>query len=196
MRPHDAPDGRIARQALWLGAVSATQMLGSLVQVVITVRILGPEGYGALAVIVATASLIHGLLSTPGGNTVITYVSRSVAEGRPGEAANTIRFALATSFESVTSRLCRHCGTRVGHHRAAGNRTTTRRRLAAVWNRRRFARHAVRNTRRIAASRARRGWRSSQLLQPRLSMSGCCWQCGLKAGDCSASYRPASRPPR
>ena len=98
MWPQDAADGRIARQALWLGAVAATQMLGSLVQVVITVRILGPEGYGALAVIVAAASLIHGLLSTPGGNTVITYVSRSVAEGHPGEAANTIRFALATSF--------------------------------------------------------------------------------------------------
>ena len=98
MQPQDGPDGRIARQALWLGAVSATQLLGSLVQVVIAVRILGLEGYGALAVIVAAASLIHGLLSTPGGNTVITYVSRSVAEGRRGEAANTIRFALATSL--------------------------------------------------------------------------------------------------
>ena len=93
-----SPDGRIARQAFWLAAVSATQLLGGLVQVVIVVRILAPAGYGTLAVIVAVCAMVHGLLSTPGGNTIITYVSRSVAEGRLDEAANTIRFALATSL--------------------------------------------------------------------------------------------------
>lgn len=73
-------------------------MLGGLAQVVIAVRILGPEGYGALAVIVAATSLIHGLLATPGGDTIITYVSRSIANDRPVEAANIIRFAMATSL--------------------------------------------------------------------------------------------------
>lgn len=91
-------DTRVARQAFWLGCVSVTQLLGGLVQVVIAVRILGPEGYGALAVIVAAASMIHGLLATPGGDTIITHVSRSVADDRPGEASNIVRFAMATSF--------------------------------------------------------------------------------------------------
>ena len=95
--PDQASDRRIARQALWLGAISATQMLRSLLQVVIAVRILGPDGYGALAVIISTSAIAHGLLAIPGVHTITTYVSRSVAEGRPDLAANTIRLVLATS---------------------------------------------------------------------------------------------------
>ena len=96
-KPSETVDGRIARHALWLGGISATQMVGNLLQVVIAVRILGPEGYGAFAVIVATSAIVHGLLATPGGHTIITYVSRSVANAQPDTAGNTIRLVFATS---------------------------------------------------------------------------------------------------
>ena len=93
-----ASDRRAARQILWMGAVMIIQVLGGIVQVSLSARILGPEGYGVLAVIIASTTLIYGLLSIPGGDSVTTFATRGVAEGRPEEAARILRFALAVSL--------------------------------------------------------------------------------------------------
>ena len=64
----------------------------------ITVRLLGPEGYGVLAIFAAVTSLFYNFLAIPGGETITTYVTRSVKAGRREEAAATLRFALATAL--------------------------------------------------------------------------------------------------
>ena len=91
-------DRRVVRQSLWMGAITAVQLLGGLVQVSLSARILGPEGFGVLAIIMAVTALIHGLLSLPGSDTVITFATRAVAEGRPEEASRILRFVLVVSL--------------------------------------------------------------------------------------------------
>ena len=59
-------DRRVARQTFWMGSMTAVEVVRGLAQVSITARILGPEGFGALAVIVVVSTLIHGLLASPG----------------------------------------------------------------------------------------------------------------------------------
>ena len=93
-----ASDRRVARQTFWMGAIMVVQILGGLAQVSLSARILGPEGFGILAVIIASTSLIHGVLSAPGGDAVTAFVTRGVTEGRPEEAARILRFTLAVSF--------------------------------------------------------------------------------------------------
>ena len=90
-------DRRAARQTLWLGAMRAVQMLASVVQVALSARILGPEGFGVLAVIIAAAGLTYRLLSVPGNEVITTYVTRDLAEGRTGDATGTLRFTYALS---------------------------------------------------------------------------------------------------
>ena len=81
-----------------MGAITAVQILGGLAQLVISARILGPESFGVLAVIIAVASLVHRLLAIPGGETVTTFVTRAVAEERPQEASRILRFTMAVSL--------------------------------------------------------------------------------------------------
>ena len=91
-------DRRAARQTLQMGAITAVQLLGGLAQLTLSARILGPEGFGILAVIIAVAALIHGLLAVPGGEAVTTFVTRAVSEERPHEASRILRFTMATSL--------------------------------------------------------------------------------------------------
>ena len=93
-----ASDQRTARQTLQMGAVTAVQILGGLTQLAISARILGPEGFGVLAVIIAVAALIYGLLAVPGGEAITTFVTRAVAEERPQEASCIVRFTMAVSL--------------------------------------------------------------------------------------------------
>ena len=95
-RLHDS-DRRVARQTFWMGAMTATTVLGGLVQTFFSARILGPEGFGVLAVIAAFTGLVQLVLSTPGGDTVTTFVTRAVVDGRRNEAERILRFALALS---------------------------------------------------------------------------------------------------
>ncbi len=91
-------DRRVTRQTLWMGGIVVVQLLGGLAQVSLSARILGPEGFGVLAVIIAATSIIHGLIAMPGGDAVTAFVTRSVTEGRPEEAARILRFTLAVSL--------------------------------------------------------------------------------------------------
>ncbi len=61
-------------------------------------RILGAEGYGYLTVIIAATTLVHGLAALPGGETVMTFATRSVAEGRRDEAGSVFRFTVVLSI--------------------------------------------------------------------------------------------------
>ncbi len=91
-------DRRVARQTLWMGGIMVVQLLGGLAQISLSARILGPEGFGVLAIIIAAASIVHGLIAMPGGDAVTTFVTRSVTAGRPEEAARILRFTLAVSL--------------------------------------------------------------------------------------------------
>ncbi len=91
-------DRRVARQTFWLGASSGVILIGGIVQVAITARMLGVQGYGALAAVIAFCALIHGLMAIPGGDMVTTFVTRAVTEGRKQEAARIVRFGLALSL--------------------------------------------------------------------------------------------------
>ncbi|MDE0099560.1 MAG: oligosaccharide flippase family protein [Truepera sp.] len=86
------------RQSTWLGAIRGVQLVGSIVQIPIIARLLGPEGYGVLAIFAAITSLLYNFLSIRGGETITTHVTRSVQAGRQEEAAATLRFALATAL--------------------------------------------------------------------------------------------------
>ena len=88
----------MARQTLGMVGIMAVQTLGGIAQVSISARLLGLEGFGALALIMAVASLVHGILSTPGGEAVATFATRGISEGRPEEASRVLRFTLAVSF--------------------------------------------------------------------------------------------------
>ncbi len=87
----------MARQTFWMGTITAVEVVRGLVQIAITARILGPEGFGALAVIVAVGTLVHGLVALPGGDTVTTFVTRSVTEGRREEAGAILRLTMVVS---------------------------------------------------------------------------------------------------
>lgn len=91
-------DRRVIRQSTWLGAIRGVQLVGSIVQIPIIARLLGPEGYGVLAIFAAITSLLYNFLAVHGSETVTTYVTRSVQAGRQAEAAATLRFALATAL--------------------------------------------------------------------------------------------------
>ncbi len=91
-------DRRVVRQTLWIGSITAVQLLGGLAQIAISARILGPEGFGVLAVIVAVTAFVHLLLAAPGGRAVVTFVTRAGAEGRPEEASRVLRFTVASSL--------------------------------------------------------------------------------------------------
>lgn len=91
-------DRRVIRQSTWLGAIRGVQLVGSIVQIPIIARLLGPEGYGVLAIFAAITSLLYNFLSIRGGETITTHVTRSVQAGRQEEAAATLRFALATAL--------------------------------------------------------------------------------------------------
>ena len=90
-------DRRAARQSFWLFSIVGFQSAAGIVQLALTARILGPEGLGVLAVIIAVTSLLYGLLSVPGNQVITSYVTRSIIEGRMGEAAGTLRFVLLLS---------------------------------------------------------------------------------------------------
>ena len=93
-----ASDQRTARQTFQLGTITAVQLLGGLAQLILSARILGPEGFGVLAVIIAVAMLVHGLLAAPGGEIITTFVTRAVGEERPQEASRILRFTVTVSL--------------------------------------------------------------------------------------------------
>ena len=91
-------DRRAARHVLWMGAIIVMQFLGGLAQVALSARILGPENFGVLALIMAMTLLAYRFMSMPGFEAVTTYVARSVAEGRSEDAAATLRFTFGGAF--------------------------------------------------------------------------------------------------
>ena len=93
-----ASDRRVVRQTFWTGAMSAVQLPAGILLLAMNTRLLGAEGYGYLTVIIAATTLVHGLAALPGGETVLTFATRSVAEGRRDEAGNVFRFTLTLSL--------------------------------------------------------------------------------------------------
>ena len=91
-------DRRAARQTLWLGAITAVQVLAGLIQVMFSARILGPEGFGILAIVIAAASLVFGIATMPGEEVITTYATRSIAGGKPEEAGRVLRLALGAAL--------------------------------------------------------------------------------------------------
>ncbi len=112
-----ASDRRAARQTLWLGAITAVQALAGIVQLTFSARILGPEGFGILAIVIAAASLVFGIATMPGEEIITTYVTRSVARGKPEEAGRVLRLAMGSA---LGMRLLCYGLIAAGTHIAAG----------------------------------------------------------------------------
>ena len=93
-----ASDQRAARQTLWLGAITAVQVLAGIIHVTFAARILGPEGFGILVIVIAAASLVFGIATIPGEEVITTYATRSIARGRPEEAARVLRLAFGAAL--------------------------------------------------------------------------------------------------
>ena len=91
-------DRRVARQLFWLGAMLGVQFLATILQLSLSARILGPEGYGVLAIIIAATSLVYGFMSMPGSQAIVTFVARSVAGEAVEEAARILRFTFVTAL--------------------------------------------------------------------------------------------------
>lgn len=96
-RAFPAVERRAARQICWLGATRAVQALGGLAAVYLCARILGVAGFGALAVIIAVAGLLHELAAGE-EDTGLTYATRSTVRGEGEAAAGIFRFALVISL--------------------------------------------------------------------------------------------------
>ena len=94
----DQSDRFVARQSGWLAATTVVQLTGGLAYVFFATRILGPAGFGALAVVMATATLVHGIVSIAGSDTVMTFATRCISDGRPTDAAGVVRFVALMSF--------------------------------------------------------------------------------------------------
>ena len=88
----------MARQSFWLGAILVVQLLTGLVQLSLSAHILGPEGLGVLFIIIAVTSLMFGLLTLPGDEVVVTYVTRALAEERGAEAVRILRYTLCAAL--------------------------------------------------------------------------------------------------
>ena len=89
---------RIGRQTFWLATISGLQLAGGLAHIFLATRILGVAGYGSLAIVMAISALVHGLVAIPGSDTVTTFATRGVTEGRPEEASAVVRYVTAVSF--------------------------------------------------------------------------------------------------
>ncbi len=89
---------RVARQSFWLGALLLVHMVGGLVTLSLTARILGVDGLGVFTIITAFCALIYGFAVIPGSDAAITFVTRAVIDGRPEEGARVVRFTLAASM--------------------------------------------------------------------------------------------------
>ena len=93
-----AADRRASRQMFWMAGILGVQSVASIVQLSLSARILGPEGYGILAIIIAVTSLLYGFMSMPGSQAIVTFVARSVAKGNAEEGACVIRFTISTAL--------------------------------------------------------------------------------------------------
>lgn len=92
---------RAARQTVWIGAMVSVQILSGIASVALSARTLGPEGYGVFALFMTITLLVHGLLYLPGDETITTYATRSLAQGRTEEACATLRFALCGALATA-----------------------------------------------------------------------------------------------
>ena len=62
-RVFTASERRVARQTFWANAIAAVRLLGGIAAVYMAARILGVDGFGALAFISALCALAHGRAS-------------------------------------------------------------------------------------------------------------------------------------
>lgn len=76
----------------------AVQFVGGLLQMALCARILGPEYFGILSIFIAITLFLGGFVSMGGPEAVTAYVTRSMAEGRTEEAAQTLRFVLGAAL--------------------------------------------------------------------------------------------------
>ena len=67
-------------------------------QVYLSVRILGMEGFGVLAIIMAVTGLVHGLIAISGDDIVTSLANRAVSENKPDEASSILRFTMVFSI--------------------------------------------------------------------------------------------------
>ena len=84
-----------------MGVITAAQLLGGLAQVYLSARILGPEGYGVLSIIIAVTWLGYRLLAIPSAEVIASFATRSLVLGRHDEAARVLYSALLLNLSTA-----------------------------------------------------------------------------------------------
>ncbi len=82
----------MARQTLWMGAVTAAQFLSGVALLVLSARILGPEDFGVLAIVTSTAAIVYAFMRVSGQDVITAFVTRDMIAGHQAAAA-TLRLA-------------------------------------------------------------------------------------------------------
>lgn len=80
-------EGQVARQSAWMAGISIAEICRALAQLLLVTRMLDLNQFGAFTVIVTIAFLFQGGTAVLGQDAVTTFMARSVANGRLGEAA-------------------------------------------------------------------------------------------------------------
>lgn len=88
---------RVARQTMWMGLITAVQAINGIVMVILTARILGPEGFGLLSISIGAAALVHGFMSAPGHETITAFVTEAMIAEREADAAAVLRMVFVTA---------------------------------------------------------------------------------------------------
>lgn len=91
-------EARVGQQTMWMGAITAVQAISGIVMVILTARILGPEGFGVFSIFIATAAVFHGFISAPGHETITAFVTRDMIDEREASAAQVLRLVFIISL--------------------------------------------------------------------------------------------------
>lgn len=98
--------GRVVRSSLHLFSSNSISLALSVVQGVLAARLLGPAGYGLLAIVMSYASTINSFFSFRMSELVVRYGGEYLERGEKQKAAALVRAAgLAEAFVSVLAFL-------------------------------------------------------------------------------------------
>lgn len=84
---------RVTQNIFWMGAIVGVQSVRNLVLLMISARILGPEEFGVLAIIMGTCAFLYGLVNIPNNDVITTFLARSMVRGEAAAASAILRMA-------------------------------------------------------------------------------------------------------
>jgi len=72
-------------------------------QIALTARILGPTGFGLIALFTASSALLSAIITTQNGTTILTFLNRSPEHNTLAEGSRIIRFSYLADIVTATA---------------------------------------------------------------------------------------------